>query len=86
LVAEFPLAALPSSLAGALAPQVAPLESVVALPLSVALLESAVALLLRVAPLESAVALLLRVAPLGELALVAVLVLTSQAGEIPFLQ
>jgi hypothetical protein len=52
---------------------VAPLESVVALPL-------------RVAPLELAVALLLPVAPLGELALVAVLVLTSQAGEIPFLE
>jgi hypothetical protein len=52
----------------------------------VAPLELAVALLLLVAPLESAVALLLPVAPLGELALAAVLVLTSQAGEIPFLE
>jgi hypothetical protein len=65
---------------------VAPLESVVALPQPVAPVELAVAATLPVAPVELAVALPLPVAPLGELALVAVLVLTSQAGEIPFLE
>ena len=64
----------------------APLESVGALSQPVAPLESAGALSLRVAPLELAVALPLPVAHLGEFALVAVLVLTSQAGEIPFLE